>query len=80
MVLKKTNAKRQTFNVDMLVNDHMLQKKNRGIDEPIVFSPDGSKKFYELVVNNVSSNEVTGYVSTPKSAEVTTARSEGMQQ
>ncbi len=80
MVLKKTNAKHQTFNVDMLVNDHMLQKRNRTIDEPIVFSPDSSKKYYEFVANSVSSDKVTGYISTPKSVEVATARSEGAQQ
>ncbi len=81
LVLKKTNPKHESFNVDMVVNDHMLQKKNRAVDEPITFSPDGSKKFYELVVNSVSSNKVTGYISTPKGAGgVVTARSEGTQQ
>ena len=81
LTLKKTNAKHQTFNMDMLVNDQIVQKKGRTIDEPIVFSPNGSKRFYELVVNSVSSDKVTGYISTPKGATevASSARSEGTQ-
>jgi multidrug efflux pump subunit AcrA (membrane-fusion protein) len=77
LILKKANAKHQLFNIDMTVNDRLVEKKNRTIDEPIVFSPDGSRKFYELVVNKVSSNQVTGYISTPKGAELASARPEG---
>lgn len=80
LVLKKANVKHQTFNVNMLINDQVLQKKNRNVNEPITFSPDGSRKFYELVVNSVSSDKVAGYISTPKGAtEVASARAEGTQ-
>jgi hypothetical protein len=37
----------------------------------------GSKKPYEIVVNKVQSNQVKGYLSTPKGVTEVAARSEG---
>ncbi|HEV2423444.1 MAG TPA: hypothetical protein VGZ29_01310 [Terriglobia bacterium] len=66
LVLKKTNVKHHRFNLNLVTNDVEVQKNNRTIDEPIFFSTGGSKAFYELVVNKVNQNKVTGYISTPK--------------
>jgi len=68
LVLKKVNAKQHRFNMSVLADDMEIRKNNRTVDEPIFFSVHGSKKFYELVVNKVDPNTVTGYVSTPKGA------------
>ena len=68
LTLTKTNVKRHQFNLAMLVDDVRVEKKDRTINEPIFFYVNGSKRPYELVVNEVSQNEVKGYVSTPKSA------------
>jgi len=69
LILKKTNVKRNRFNLALLADDMTINKDNRTADEPIVFTPSGAqKKFYEIVVNKVSSNQVTGYLSTPKGA------------
>lgn len=66
LVLKKTNLKNHRFNLVLVTNDMQVPKNGRTIDEPIFFSTGGSKAFYELVVNKVGKNEVTGYISTPK--------------
>ncbi len=75
--LRKTNVKHHRFTIDMLVNDMKIQKKDRTIDEPIFFSMPGSRSFDELVVNQVDKDKITGYISTPKNAEMA-SRSEGM--
>jgi hypothetical protein len=66
LMLKKTNVKRHRFNVNLLTNDMAVPKDNRSIDEPVFFTTGKSREFYELVVNTVDQNKVTGYVSTPK--------------
>jgi hypothetical protein len=76
LTLKKTNVKHHQFTVVMLVNDMQIEKKNRTIDEPIFFSMPGSHAFDELVVNRVDKEKITGYISTPKNAELA-SRSEG---
>ena len=75
--LKKTNAKRYRYTVAVTADDVQVEKKDRTINEPVVFYVNGSKKPYELVVNSVNSNQVKGYISTPKGITEVAARSEG---
>jgi len=74
LVLKKVNFKQHRFNISVLADDMEIRKDNRTVDEPIFFSVHSSKKFYELVVNKVNSNAVTGYISTPKGAAEVASR------
>jgi hypothetical protein len=75
--LKRTNVKRYCFSLTLTVGDMQIEKKDRTVDEPVVFYVNGSKKPYELVVNSVESNEVKGYISTPKGVTEVATRSEG---
>ena len=75
LTLTKTNVKRHQFNLALLVDDIRVEKKDRAINEPIFFYVNGSKRPYELVVNEVSQNSVKGYVSAPKGAKEVAARS-----
>jgi len=68
LMLRKTNLKRHRFNINLLVDDMEVEKKDRTINEPVFFYLKGQKKFYELVVNKVDSKSVTGYISAPKGA------------
>ena len=78
LTLKKTNPKRYRFNLDTLVDDIQVERKDCTINAPVFFYVSGSKKPYELVVNKVESNQVKGYVSTPKGVtQVATASAEG---
>ena len=70
VMLRKTNVKQHRFNIALLADEMQVRKDNRTVDEPIFVSVHGSKKFYELVVNKVGPNQVTGYISTPKGVEV----------
>lgn len=79
LTLKKVNVKHHRFNVNLLADDITIEKKDRTVNEPIFFATQGSKSFYELVVNQVQSGQVKGYISTPKSASEVAQRSEGAQ-
>ena len=68
LTLKKTNVKHHRFDLNVLADDLQIEKKNRTVNEPIFFYVAGSKKPYELLVNKVESDRVTGYISIPKGA------------
>ena len=77
LTLKKTNVKRYRFNLATLVDDMEVERKDCTINSPVYFYVNGSKKPYELVVNSVGSNQVKGYLSTPKGVTQVASRSEG---
>jgi hypothetical protein len=80
LILKKVNAKHHRFNLNLVADDMTIEKKNRTINEPIFFSVQGSKSFYELVINQVQSGQAKGYISTPKGTPEVASRSEGASQ
>ncbi len=79
VVLKKTNVKHYRFNLNLLADDMEVEKNNRTVNEPIFFSVGGARGFYELVVNKVEQNKVTGYISTPKFGAEVAKRTAGRQ-
>jgi hypothetical protein len=64
--VRDTDVKKNMFTVALYVDDMRLEKKNRSVDEPIYFYTRGSHTPAELVVNKVGKNQVTGYLSVPK--------------
>jgi chromosome segregation ATPase len=66
--LKKTDAKRGKFTMNVLADDRTIEKKDRTANEPIQFYTGREHMLYELVVWTVDKNKVTGYLSTPKTA------------
>jgi hypothetical protein len=76
LTLTKTNVKRHRFNLDLMADDVQVEKKDRTINEPIFFYVSGSKKPYELVVNEVKPDQVKGYLSIPKGAREVAASSQ----
>jgi len=79
LVLKKANVKRHQFNMNLVADDMTIEKKNRTVNEPIFFAVKDSHRFYELVVNSVSQNQIKGYLSTPKGATETASANQGGQ-
>jgi hypothetical protein len=77
LTLTKTNVKRHRFNLDLLTDDVAVEKRDRTINEPIFFYVSGSKRPYELVVNEVKVDQVKGYLSTPKGAKEVATSSQG---
>ena len=64
--LKKTNEKKSRFNLLVSADDRNIEKKDKTIDEPVQFYTGKNPVLYELVVNNVGKDMVTGYLSVPK--------------
>ncbi len=66
VALRKTDVKRNRYTVDVLADDKTMEKKDKGINEPIQFYTSSARQPYELVVNTVNKDQVTGYLATPK--------------
>jgi hypothetical protein len=64
--LKKADAKRQKYDVLLLVDDSKIEKKERTANEPVTFLVGRDRVRYELVVNYVDKDRIRGYMSTPK--------------
>jgi hypothetical protein len=65
--LRGVNVKKNQFTVALYADDRRFEKKNRSVNEPIFFYTRGTRQPMELVVNDVSKDKITGYVSIPKS-------------
>ena len=66
LMLKKSDAKRNRYTVDVLADDRHVEKKDKTINEPIQLYVGGSTQPYEIVVNSVNKDQISGYLSTPK--------------
>lgn len=67
VILKKTDASNNRFTVEIITGEKRTEKKDRGINEPVQFYGSKSQHMpYELVVNEIQKDFVTGYLSTPK--------------
>ena len=64
--LKGVNQKRNQYSVAMTVEDKRFEKKNRALNEPILFYTSGTRQPEEVVINKVGKDQVSGYVSIPK--------------
>jgi len=64
--LKGVNAKRNQFNLAMVVEDKRFEKKNRAANEPIFFYTTGTHIPEEIVINKIGKDTISGYVSIPK--------------
>jgi chromosome segregation ATPase len=68
--LKKADAKKGKFTMNVTADDKTIEKKDRNISEPIQFYSGRDHLLFELVVWSVDNKKATGYLSTPKNAPV----------
>ena len=69
--LKRTDAKRSKFTLDIYADDKTYEKKDRNVNEPLQFYSGKDPALFEIVVNTINNkNQITGYLSTPKSSPV----------
>jgi len=66
--LKKADAKKGKFTLNVASDDCVIEKKDRGVAEPLQFYTGRDRQLYEVVIFTVEKNRVTGYLSTPKSS------------
>jgi chromosome segregation ATPase len=66
VMLRKADAKRNRYTVDLRADDKLVEKRDKSINEPVQFYTARAHQPYELVVNEVTKDKVTGYLATPK--------------
>lgn len=66
--LKKVDAKKSRFTLNVIADDRTIEKKDRTVNEPLQFYTGRDHMLYEVVVFNADKNSITGYLSTPKNA------------
>jgi len=64
--LRKADVKHNRFTIDIVADDKKVEKKDKTINEPVQFYVSKARQPYEVVVNVVSKNRITGYLATPK--------------
>lgn len=64
--LKKADAKKSRFTLNVYADDHTIEKKDRTLGEPLQFYTGRDRLLYEVVVFNMTKDEISGYLSTPK--------------
>ena len=70
--LKKADEKHSRYTLNVSADDRNIEKKDKGLDEPVQFYTGKDPVLYELVVNVIEKNKVSGYLSTPKGAAAAT--------
>lgn len=75
IALNKTDAKKSKYTMTVFVDDKSIEKKDKTAGEPVQFYVKGSSRMspYEVVVFDVSKNQITGYLSTPKEGSAASA-------
>ncbi|HUZ05372.1 MAG TPA: hypothetical protein VMU62_08435 [Acidobacteriaceae bacterium] len=66
--LHKSDPKHSRYTLEVFSDDKKIEKKDRSLDEPVQFYSGKQPMLYELVINSVGKNDVSGYLSAPKDA------------
>jgi hypothetical protein len=66
--LKKVNSRKGTFTMNVIADDHIIEKKDRNVAEPLQFYTGRDRSLYEVVVFTADKKSVTGYLSAPKNS------------
>ena len=69
ILLKKTDAKKNRYTIEVTVDDKVVEKKDKTANEPVQFLTSKARQPYELVVNEVKKDLIVGYLATPKVME-----------
>jgi hypothetical protein len=78
--LRKSDAKHQSYDLMMLVDDHELSKKKVVLYEPIWLHDSDAPEPVQVVVNKIDKDHIHGYVSAPRYRESELASNAAAQQ
>jgi chromosome segregation ATPase len=65
---KKVDDRKGKYTLIVSSDDRNIEKKDKTLDEPVQFYSGKDPQLFEIVVNNISKNTISGYLSAPKSA------------
>src|SRR5579864_83390 len=64
--LKKVDTKKGEFTLMVFADDKKIEKKDRQVNEPLQFYSGRDRNLFEVVINAMDKDVVSGYLSTPK--------------
>ena len=64
--LKKVDAKKGKYTLNVYADDKTIEKKDKNINEPVQFYTGRDHQLFEVVVFGMEKNNITGYLSAPK--------------
>jgi chromosome segregation ATPase len=68
--LTKTDPKRNRYTIEVVADDKTVEKRDKTVNEPVQFLLSKATQPYELVVNEVKKDVISGYVAAPKVQQV----------
>lgn len=66
VLLKKADPKSNRYTIEVIADDKRVEKKDKTLNEPVQFLLSRATQPYELVVNDVKKDLISGYVASPK--------------
>ncbi|HTM11437.1 MAG TPA: hypothetical protein VL127_00905 [Bryobacteraceae bacterium] len=66
VMLEKCDPKRNRYTIRVIADDKTVEKKDKTLNEPVQFLLSKATQPYELVVNDIKKDLISGYVSAPK--------------
>ena len=66
VLLKNADPKRNRYTINIVADDKTVEKKDKTINEPVQFLLSRATQPYELVVNDVKKDLISGYIASPK--------------
>ncbi|PYT11940.1 MAG: hypothetical protein DMG59_24975 [Acidobacteria bacterium] len=66
VLLKRTDPKHNRYTIEVVADDKTVEKKDKTVNEPVQFLMSKATQPYELVVNEVKKDQISGYVAAPK--------------
>lgn len=64
--VNKVDQKRNRYTIEVTADDKKFEKKDKNIFEPVQFYVAAASQPYEIVVNALAKDQITGYLATPK--------------
>lgn len=64
--LKSADMKKNRYTIEVIADDKLVEKKDKTINEPVQFILSQTTQPFEIVVNEVKKDMISGYVSAPK--------------
>lgn len=66
VLLERADPKNNRYTIKVIADDKTVQKKDKTINEPVQFLLSKATQPYELVVNDIKKDLISGYVASPK--------------
>jgi hypothetical protein len=66
ILLKSCDPKHNKYTIELTADDKSTEKKDRSLNEPVQFLLSRARQPYELVVNDIKKDLISGYLSAPK--------------